>query len=94
LHLDADDGDVKPIKIVYSCPLDGLDKPIPGSDAALVLTRLDDRTMESILKRKGKIVDRWTRELLSDGRTMKIVQHVVGPGGEKFLNTGWYRRTN
>ena len=93
-HLDADDADGKPMKIVYGGPLDGLDKPVPGSDAALVLTRLNDRTMESILKRSGKVVDRWTRELLSDGKTMKIVQHVVGPGGEKFLNTGLYRRTN
>jgi phosphoribosylanthranilate isomerase len=93
-HLDADDPDGKPMKIVYGGPLDGVDKPIPGSDAALVLTRLDDRTMESTLKRNGRVVDRWTRELLPDGKTMKIVQHVVGPGGEKFLNTGLYRRTN
>jgi phosphoribosylanthranilate isomerase len=93
-HLDADDADGKSMKMVYGGPLDGLDKPIPGSDAALVLTRLNDRTMESILKRDGKVVDRWTRELLPDGKTMKIVQHVVAPGGEKFLNTGLYRRTN
>jgi phosphoribosylanthranilate isomerase len=93
-HLDADDADGKPMKIVYGGPLDGLDKPIPGSDAALVLTRSDDRTVESALKRSGKVVDRWTRELLPDGKTMKIVQHVVGPSGEKLRNSGLYRRTN
>jgi phosphoribosylanthranilate isomerase len=93
-HLDGDDADGKPMKFSYGGPLDGLDKPIPGSDAALVLRRLDDRTIESTLKRNGKVVDRWTRELLPDGKTMKIVQHVVGAGGEKFLNTSFYRRTN
>jgi phosphoribosylanthranilate isomerase len=93
-HLDADDADGKPITISYGGLLDGADKPVPGSDAALVLTRLNDRTIESTLKRNGKVVDRWTRQLLADGNTMKIVQHVVAPSGEKFLNTGLYRRTN
>jgi hypothetical protein len=31
--------------------------------------------IESVLKREGKVVDRWTRELLPDGKTMKIAQY-------------------
>jgi phosphoribosylanthranilate isomerase len=93
-HLDGDDADGKPMKFSYGGPLDGIDKPIPNSDAALALTRLDKHIIESTLKRDGKVVDRWTRELLPDGQSMKIVQHVVGPDGKKFLNTSVYRRTN
>jgi len=93
-HLDGDDADGKPMKFSYGGPLDGVDKPIPNSDAALALTRLGKHIIESTLKRDGKVVDRWTRELLPDGQSMRIVQHLVGPDGKKRLNTSLYRRTN
>jgi hypothetical protein len=58
-----------------------------------VLTRYDDRNIESTLKRGGKVADRWTREVLPDGNTMRIVQHGFRPDGEPFSNVGLYRRT-
>jgi hypothetical protein len=91
--LDADDADGKRMNVTYGGHLDGRDQPIPGTDAALVLTRFDQNNIESTLKRSGKIVDRWTREILPDRNTMRIVQHGLKPDGSAFRNTGLYRRT-
>jgi hypothetical protein len=91
-HLDADDADGKLIRVTYGGLLDGRDQPLAGNNVALVLTRLDDRTIESSLKRDGKIVDRWTRELLPGNQEMLITQHGYKPDGQPFRNTGIYRR--
>jgi phosphoribosylanthranilate isomerase len=92
-HLDADDADGKLIKVTYGGVLDGREQSIPElAGAALVLHRPAANLIESLLKRDGKIVDRWTRELLPDNDAMRIVQHVDLPTGEKFRNTGIYRR--
>jgi hypothetical protein len=90
--LDAEDADRKPMAFTYGGTLDGRDQPIPGTDAVLVLTRHDANNIESVLKRGGKVADRWTRELLPDLRTMRIVQHGVKPDGSEFRNTSIYRR--
>lgn len=91
-HLDADDADGKLVKASYGGELDGQDKPIPGTDAALVLSRLEGNIVESALRRGDKIVDRWTREVLPGGKTMQIVQHGNRPDGTPFRNVGLYRR--
>jgi hypothetical protein len=90
-HLDAEDADKNPIKVTYGGELDGRDQPLPG-DAALVLTRYSETSIESTLKREGKVVDRWTRELRPDRETMKITQHVLRPSGEECCNTSIYRK--
>jgi hypothetical protein len=90
--LDAEDADGRPLRFTYGGELDGRDQPLPGGDAVLVLTRKDAHNIESVLKRGGKVVDRWTRELLLDLRTMRIVQHGVKPDGVEFRNTSIYRR--
>jgi hypothetical protein len=91
--LDADDADGKQLYVTYGGPLDGREQPLAGTDAVLVLTRYDDRNIESTLKRGGKVADRWTREVLPDGNTMRIMQHGFRPDGEPFSNVGLYRRT-
>jgi hypothetical protein len=48
--------------------------------------------IESTLKRHGLMVDRWTREILADRDTLRIVQLVVRPKGDSFQNTSLYRR--
>jgi hypothetical protein len=90
--LDADDADGKGMNVTYGGHLDGRDQSIPGTDAVLVLTRFDQNNIESTLKRSGKIVDRWTREILPDRDTMRIVQHGLHPDGSAFRNSGLYRR--
>ena len=94
-HLDADDADGKLIKVTYGGVLDGREQPIPElTGAALVLSRPAPHVIESLLKRDGKIVDRWTREVLPDNDAMRIVQHVDLPTGEKFRNTGIYAESS
>ena len=92
--LDADDADGKRINVTYGGYLDGRDQPLPGTDAVLVLTRYDENNIESTLKRNGKVVDRWTREILPDRKTMRIVQHGFQPDGIAFRNVGLYRRVS
>lgn len=93
-HLDAEDADKKPIKATYGGELDGREQLIPGADAVLILTRFGENMIESTLKRQGRVVDRWPREMLPDRRTMKITQHVARPNGEEFRNTSIYRKTS
>jgi hypothetical protein len=91
--LDADDADGKRIQFTYGGSLDGRDKPVPGMrDAALVLGWTADGLIESILKRGGVVVDRWTREVLPDRSTMRIIQWGHKSDGSEFQNLGLYRR--
>lgn len=91
-HLDGDDPDGKRMTFTYGGPLDGREQPIPATNAVLVLTRPSETVIESILKRNGKIADRWTRELLPDHNTIRIVQYGSTPDGREFRNTSLYRR--
>ena len=91
-HLDGDDADGKRMTFSYGGALDGREQPIPSSDAVLVLTRHSKNLIESALKRGGKIVDRWTREILPGRDTMRITQHVVRPDGSEARNVSIYRR--
>ena len=91
--VDCDDADGKRLDIKYGGALDGRDQPIPSTDAVLILTRYDNNNIESTVKRGGKVVDRWTREILPDENTMRIIQHGFKPDGTPFRNVGLYRRT-
>jgi phosphoribosylanthranilate isomerase len=91
-HLDGDDADGKRMTFSYGGALDGREQPIPSSHAVLILTRHSPILIESALMRGGKIVDRWTREILPDRDTMRITQHVVRPDGSVARNTSIYRR--
>src|ERR1700676_4983537 len=91
-HLDGDDADGKPMKVSYGGALDGREQPIPTRTAGLAPTRHSKILIESALKRGGKIVDRWTREILPGRDTMRITQHVVRPDGSEARNVSIYRR--
>jgi len=91
-HLDGDDADGKRMTFSYGGALDGREQPIPSTDAALILTRHSKILIESALKRDGRIVDRWTREILPDRDTMRITQHVERPDGSQAKNVSLYRR--
>lgn len=90
-HLNADDADGKLIQVTYGGSLDGRDQRLPGNKVALVLTRLDEKRIESSLKR-DKIADRWTRELLAGNQELLITQHGTKPDGQPFGNRGIYCR--
>src|SRR5262249_48869375 len=90
--LDADDADGRPMKFSYGGELDGREQPLPEGAGALILTRLNEHTIESVGERGGKVVDRWTREVLPDGKAMRIIQHGFAPDGGKLQNRSLYRR--
>jgi len=93
--LDADDADGKRLEFSYGGALDGADKAIPSQkDVVLALGWTEDGRIESVLKRDASVVDRWTRELLPDRNTMRIVQWGRKPDGSEFQNVGLYRRQN
>jgi phosphoribosylanthranilate isomerase len=91
-HLDGDDADGKRMTFSYGGALDGREQPTPSNDAVLVLARHSKILIESVLKRGGKVVDRWTREILPGRDTMRITQHVVRPDGSEARNVSMYRR--
>jgi hypothetical protein len=90
--LDADDADGKPMHHVYGGRLDGAEVAIAGTPFVLVMQRPDRDTIESILKKDGQVVDRWTRTMQADGRSMIITQHGFLEDGSPFRNCGTYRR--
>jgi hypothetical protein len=92
--LDADDADGKPMAVKYGGKLDGEDRALPGPNLTLTLSRVDERQIESVLKKNRIVIDRWTRTLAPDGRTMTITQHGMRPNGGAFRNTGIYRRVD
>ena len=89
--LDAEDADGKAMKFTYGGAIDGRDKPLPEIGAVLVLTKKNDRIIESLLKREGVVVDCWTRELVSEN-TMRIIQWGRRLDGSPFQNVSIYRR--
>lgn len=90
--LDADDADGNPMHHVYGGKLDGSDVHL-ASGIALSLSRPSPGIIESVLKKDGKVADRWTRTIAPDGQTMLITQHVVrASDGQRFANSGLYRR--
>jgi hypothetical protein len=91
-RLDADDADGRPMHHVYGGKLDGADVPIPNTPLTLGLGMPDERTIESILKKEGRVLDRWTRTVQPDDRAMLITQHGFKPDGRPFRNNGLYRR--
>ncbi len=92
--LDADDAEGNAMHYVYGGRLEGEEVPIPNTTLTLVLGMPDEFTIESILKRDGRVIDRWTRTVQPDGAALLITQHGFHPDGRPFRNTGIYRRVS
>jgi len=90
-HLDADDPDGRLLKFTYGGPLDGVGRDI-GGGARLVLTQVDERTIDSALERDGRIVDHWRRALAPDGTSITFTQSGTTPDGRPFKNVSVYYR--
>lgn len=92
--LDADDADGKPMFVKYGGKLDGVDYAYAGYPVTVSLAMLEDGSIESVAKRDGVVVDRWTRTLIGEGRAMLICQHGADPDGKPWVNSGLYRRVS
>jgi hypothetical protein len=90
--LDAEDADGKPMHFTYGGKLDGFDRPYPGSPVTVAMTLLEDGRIESVAKKNGVVVDRWTREAINGGKALLICQHGMTAAGKEVLNSGVYRK--
>ncbi|MBM3784526.1 MAG: hypothetical protein FJW30_09220 [Acidobacteria bacterium] len=89
--LNGEDAEGRPVKFQYGGPLDGSSQALPGG-VALILRRVDARSIESILQRDGKVLDRWMREFSADGQSIKMTQFVKDADGRDARNLSVYRR--
>jgi hypothetical protein len=76
------------VTTVYTADFDGKDNPISGSAIAdtVALTRVDDRTTERTDKKGGQVVQRLTRVVAEDGRTMTVTVSGTNAQGQPFNN--------
>jgi hypothetical protein len=76
----------------YSVPPDGADHAytqVPGIDS--LRASFEGDCLISVSIKGGAEVERWTRELLSDGR-MKITVWGSRPDGSSFRNVSYYEK--
>jgi poly(A) polymerase len=90
--LDADDADGKPMHFVYAGPLDGQPRPYPGTPVSISLALLENGSIESVARKDGLVLDRWTRSLTDDPNALLICQHGSLATGAPFTNSALYRR--
>ena len=64
----------------------------PRVAEALSLTRVDDLTLDSETFKGGSQVAHARRELLEDGRVMRVTQSGCSPDGTVFSNVAYYHR--
>ncbi len=89
--LDGEDSEGRSIKFQYGGALDGSGQSLPGG-ATLILRRVDERQIESILQRGDTVLDRWMRELNADGQSIQMTQFVRDSSGRDLRNLSVYRR--
>ena len=69
----------------YSAQFDGKDYPTNGGDPrAVALTRVDDRTIEQVTKRNGKVSSRSRIQVSQDGKTLTSTGNGVNGRGEAY----------
>lgn len=85
--------DGSPVTWGYTARLDGKDYPLtgtgpaggaPGADA-ISATRTNATTVESKLKKGGKVIETATRTVSSDGKTMTVTAYKVGDQTPLFV---------
>jgi len=77
--------DGKPGKMEFTAAYDGKDYPVTGLQTAdmIALKRIDATTVESSLKKGGKVVTTSKRVVSKDGKSMTITSIGTNAKGEK-----------
>jgi hypothetical protein len=71
----------------YSAKFDGKDYPTNGGDPrVVVLTRVNDRTIEQVTKRNGKESSRSRLVVSADGKTLTSIGGGVNGRGEPYTD--------
>jgi hypothetical protein len=66
----------------------------PQAADALSLTRVDSSTLDSASFKGETRLAHARRELLEDGRIMRVTQSGQSPGGKTYRNIAYYRRVD
>src|SRR6266545_3748384 len=88
------DADGNKTSFEYTAKYDGKDYPVSGSDLfdAIALKRLNDRTVESTLKKSGKVVTTARRVVSKDGKTLTLTITGTNAKGQKMKNIAVYEK--
>jgi ABC-type transport system substrate-binding protein len=88
------DADGNKTSFEYTAKYDGKDYPVSGSELydAIALKRLDDHTVESTLKKSGKVMTTARRVVSKDGKTMTLTITGINAKGEKIKNIAVYEK--
>jgi hypothetical protein len=71
----------------YSAKFDGKDYQTNGGDPRVVaLTRVNDRTVEQVIKRNGKETSRSRMVISADGKTLTVTGGGVNGRGEPYAD--------
>jgi hypothetical protein len=91
--IDGRLGNGTPLKVEFEGIPDGLDhKQEDQRVADTVATVHNPNELTTISKKNGAVLLTAHREMLPDGKTMKIVQSGTAPDGSPYRNTSYYKK--
>ncbi len=91
---DGMDANGKPMHVEWSGKFDGKDYPVTGDPNAdtRAYRKVDDRTLEVTIKKKGKVTVTSRTVVSADGKTRTGNVSGTTPNGKKFKNVAVYDR--
>ena len=94
INTDGIDPSGKPIHVEWSGKFDGKDYPVTGDPNAdtRAYRKVDDRTLEVTIKKKGKVTVKSRTVVSADGKTRTANVSGTTPNGKKFKNVAVYDR--
>jgi hypothetical protein len=89
---DGIDADGKPVHSEWTGNFDGKDYPVKGDPISDTrsYTKVDDRTLNLIVKKAGKVIDTGSIVVSSDGKSRTVTVSGTTPKGRKFKNVVVY----
>ena len=91
---ESADAEGKASSFTYTAKYDGKDYPVSATDLydTISIKRINDHTVESTLKKSGKVVRKARRVVSKDGRTMTLTINGTNAQGEKMLALAVYEK--
>ncbi len=92
ITVDAIDADGKPVHHEWTGKVDEKDYPVPGDPTSDTRSyrKIDDRTLEFVGKRDGKVTVTGRVTHSADGKTRTVTTSMTDATGQKIESTGIY----
>jgi hypothetical protein len=92
ITVDGVDSKGKAIHSEWTGVFDGKDHPVTGNaaEATRAYTKVDDRTLDFISKKDGKVIVSGKVVVAADGKSRTVTSGGTGADGNKFENTAVY----